>query len=142
MAAVVPSRPLAGPGLAGHRGADGAGVKLGSSPAIPGDDAAIRPVRLAEEVELLRGGRGDVPRQAEPPAHREIPVGQTSIRRSWNMRKISADHFAMPLTVDRRATISSSLSRASRRESSTTVPSRTLVARSWRAAALRADRPA
>src|ERR1017187_3804242 len=70
------------------------------------------------------------------------PVGQTSIRRSWNMRKISADHFPMPRTVDRRATISSSLSRASRRESSTTVPSRTLVARSWREAALRADRPA
>ena len=55
---------------------------------------------------------------------------------------MSADHFPMPLTADSRAVISSSLSRASRRGSRITVPSRTLVARSRSDSTLRPDNPA
>lgn len=57
------------------------------------------------------------------------------------MRKICAVHRPTPRTVDRRAMISSSLSRPSPRESRITVPSTTLVARSTKEASLFADSP-
>ena len=47
---------------------------------------------------------------AKPLRTPRSPVGHTSSRRNWNIKKISADHFPMPRTVVRRATTPSSLS--------------------------------
>ena len=58
------------------------------------------------------------------------------------MRNISALQGPIPRTVDNRVTTSSSLSRDSPRGSRTTVPSRTLAARSRSDAILLPERPA
>src|SRR5215472_10931122 len=50
---------------AGDRAVRRAAVELGRAPAVPRHDAAVRPVRVAERLELLGGRRRDAPRQAE-----------------------------------------------------------------------------
>ena len=57
------------------------------------------------------------------------------------MRNISAVHLPIPRTVESRATTSASSSALNPRESSTTDPSSTLVARSCKDAVLLADKP-
>src|SRR5271165_1411974 len=49
-----------------------AGGQLDRPPAVPGDDAAVRVVGLAEDVELPGRRRRDVPRQAVPAAHAQV----------------------------------------------------------------------
>src|SRR5271163_1972670 len=79
--AVAASMPRSeGLALGGRQSAgDGAGlrarVELGGSPAVPGDDAAVGVVGLAQRVELLRGGGGDVPGQGEALADDEVAGG-------------------------------------------------------------------
>src|ERR1700722_16188439 len=61
-----------------HREGDGLlAVQLGGAPAIPGDDAAVRVIRLAQRIELLRRRRGDAPGQAGAPPDAEGARGPT-----------------------------------------------------------------
>ncbi len=128
--------------LADERAVAGARVELAGPPAVPRHDRPVGPVRIAERLELAWAVGIDVPGERVAPRTPRSPVGQTSRRRSWNSRNISAVHRPMPRTVVSRATTSSSLSRARRRGVSTTVPSSTLPARSRTDSALLPDSPA
>src|SRR5487761_1883968 len=51
------------------------GSEAGGSPTVPGDDAAVGMVGLAERVELLGGGGGNAPRQGEALADAKVARG-------------------------------------------------------------------
>jgi hypothetical protein len=61
--------------LTGERAFGGTAVELGGAPAVPRDDRAIGPIRVAERLELLRSRRRYPPRQTEPFPHPEITHG-------------------------------------------------------------------
>jgi len=51
--------------LAGESARSSAGVELGGAPAVPGDDAAVRPVRVTQRLEFLGCRRRYPPGEAE-----------------------------------------------------------------------------
>src|SRR5262252_8480570 len=61
--------------LPGERAVCGARVQFGGSPAVPRYDAAVRPVRVAERIEFLRGRRRDAPGEPVPLPHAQVSRG-------------------------------------------------------------------